>query len=326
MWPSDEELMLSYRNGDEDAFDMLYRRYEKPLLNFIYRMVMNAADAESLCQDVFLRVVRVKRKYRATAQFKAWLFRIALNLCRDRVRRMKHRSHLSQDDEDAELQDLIPDPSSDPVKYVETDELQALIRGAIALLPEDQHLVVILKEYQGLKFSEIADIMNCPIGDDILYYEFIDNRPEFARPGIILRGPASQQKITSPEAPAISNGRNLTLSQARNTVSFHPVAPPGLHPGYILDKIRKIENRNSLHLLYTNGINSLSLFEQPLEGEHGLGAHDFREYAVYQSMGQAGGTILAWTDGALSYVLIGNTEMSRLMEMAQSISAGNRRE
>ena len=171
MWPSDEELMLSYRDGDEDAFDMLYRRYEKPLLNFIYRMVMNAADAESLCQDVFLRVVRVKRKYKATAQFKAWLFRIALNLCRDRVRRMKHRSHLSlnvltlsQDDEDAELQDLIPDPSSNPVKYVETDEQQALIQGAIASLPEDQHLVVILKEYQGLKFSEIADIMNCPIG------------------------------------------------------------------------------------------------------------------------------------------------------------------
>ena len=171
MWPSDEELMLSYRDGDEDAFDMLYRRYEKPLLNFIYRMVMNAADAESLCQDVFLRVVRVKRKYRATAQFKAWLFRIALNLCRDRVRKMKHRSHLSlnvltlsQDDEDAELQDLIPDPSSDPVKYVETDELQALIQGAIASLPEDQHLVVILKEYQGLKLSEIADIMSCPIG------------------------------------------------------------------------------------------------------------------------------------------------------------------
>ena len=162
--------------------------------------------------------------------------------------------------------------------------------------------------------------------DDIFYYEFIDNRPEFARPGIILRGPASQQKVTSPEAPAISNGRNLTLSQARNAVSFHPVALPGLHPGYILDKIRKIENRNSLHLLYTDGINALSLFEQPLEGEHGLGAHDFREYAVYQSMGQAGGTILAWTDGALSYVLIGNTEMSRLMEMAQSISATNRRE
>jgi hypothetical protein len=190
-----------------------------------------------------------------------------------------------------------------------------------------------LKEHQGAVTQTVyAQVPPTPAAgvhlnrDDILYYEFIDNRPEFARPGIILRGPTSQQKITSPEAPAISNGRNLTLSQARNAVSFYPVMPPRLHPGYILDKIRKVDNRNSLHLLYTNGINALSLFEQPLEGEHQLGAQDFREFAVYQSMGQAGSTILAWTDGALSYVLIGNTEMSRLMEMAQSISATNRRE
>ena len=171
MWRSDEELMLSYRDGDEDAFEMLYRRYERPLLDFIYRMVMNAADAENLCQETFFRVVRGKKKYKATAQFKTWLFRIALNLCRDGLRRMKHRAHLSlnapvlaQAGENVELQELIADPSSDPVKHVETDELEAIIQKAIASLPEDQHLVVILKEYQGLKLSEIADIMNCPIG------------------------------------------------------------------------------------------------------------------------------------------------------------------
>ncbi len=84
---------------------------------------------------------------------------------------MKHRSHLSlntltlsQDDEDVELQEFIQDLSSNPVEYVETDELEALVQQAIASLPEDQHLVVILKEYQGLKFSEIAAIMNRPIG------------------------------------------------------------------------------------------------------------------------------------------------------------------
>lgn len=190
-----------------------------------------------------------------------------------------------------------------------------------------------LKEHQGAVTQAIyAEPHPTPAArmhlsrDDILYYEFFDHRPEFTRPGIILRGPTSQQKITSPEAPAISNGRHLTLSQARKAVNFYPVVPPRLHPGYILDKIRKIDNRNSLHLLYTNGINALSLFEQPLEGERGLGAQDFREFAVYQSMGQAGGTILAWSDGALFYVLIGNTEMPKLMELAQSISATNRRE
>ena len=171
MWRSDEELMLSYRDGDEDAFEMLYRRYERPLLDFIYRMVMNAADAESLCQETFFRVVRGRRKYEATAQFKTWLFRIALNLCRDRLRRMKHRSHLSlnvlavsQDDEGVELQEIIPDPASNPVKHVETDELEAIVKKAIASLPEDQRHVLILREYQELKFSEIADIMEYPVG------------------------------------------------------------------------------------------------------------------------------------------------------------------
>ena len=171
MGRSDEELMLSYRSGDEAAFEMLYRRYEKPLLNFMYRVVMNAVEAENLCQETFFRIVRAKKKYEATAKFKTWLFQIALNLCRDRLRRMKHRSHISlntqassQNDGDIELQDLISDPSSDLEKHIETNELEALVQGAITSLPEEEHLVVVLKEYQGIKFSEIANIMNCPIG------------------------------------------------------------------------------------------------------------------------------------------------------------------
>ena len=156
---------------------------------------------------------------------------------------------------------------------------------------------------------------------DVLYYEFLDDRPEFMRPGIIVRGPSSQRKVIPPEAPAISNGHTLTLSEARKNVNFDLVSPPWLYPGYMLDNIRRIEGRDALHLLYTDGINTVSLFEQPLDGERGLGPQDFREYAVYRNKGQAGGAILAWRDDALSYVLIGNAEMSQLMDMAQSISA-----
>ncbi|MGB2866683.1 MAG: hypothetical protein WBC05_25355, partial [Sedimentisphaerales bacterium] len=95
-----------------------------------------------------------------------------------------------------------------------------------------------------------------------------------------------------------------------------------LHPGYSLDQIRRIEGRDAMQLLYTDGINSVSLFEQHLDGQRGLEPKDFREYAVYRNKEQAAGTILAWRDGVRSYVLIGNTEMSQLMDMAQSISAG----
>jgi len=158
--------------------------------------------------------------------------------------------------------------------------------------------------------------------DDILYYEFLDDGPEYMRPGIIVRGPLSQREIGSPEAPVISNGQTLSLFEAQETADFELVAPPRLHPGYSLEQIRRIEGRDGLQLLYTDGINSVSLFEQPLDGQRGLSRQDFREYAVYRNKGQAGGTILAWRDDVRSYVLIGNTEMSQLMDMAQSISAG----
>ena len=158
--------------------------------------------------------------------------------------------------------------------------------------------------------------------DDILYYEFLDDGPEYMRPGIIVRGHSFRRQISSPEAPMISNGHTMTLSEARQAADFELVALPRLHPGYSLDEIRRIEGRDAMQLLYTDGINSVSLFEQPLDGQRGLSRQDFREYAVYRNKEQAAGTILAWRDDALSYVLIGNTEMSQLMNMAQSISAG----
>lgn len=171
MGRSDEELMASCRDGDEGAFEILYRRYEKPIFSFIYRLVMSAADAEDLCQETFLRVVRAKNKYQASGRFKTWLFRIALNLCHDRLRRMKFRSHLSldarqpsQDCGDGQRQQSIADPSSGPMKCAETDEMKALVQQAFATLPQEQRTVVVLKEYHALKFSEIAEIMNCPIG------------------------------------------------------------------------------------------------------------------------------------------------------------------
>jgi len=156
---------------------------------------------------------------------------------------------------------------------------------------------------------------------DVLYYESFDDGPEYMSPGIIVRGPSSQLQTGSPEAPVISNGHTMTLSEAIEYTNFDLVAPPWLHPYYKLNQIRTIEDRDALQLLYTNGINSTSLFEQPLDGRRGLEPKHFREYAVYQNKGQGGGTILAWRDETLSYVLIGNIEMSQLMDMAQSISA-----
>jgi len=164
--------------------------------------------------------------------------------------------------------------------------------------------------------------------EDVMYYEFIDDYRGISRPGVIVRGPDS---VNNAEAVApdsgVSGAKALTLPQARQAVSFDPVAPSRIHPGYILDSITKVASRDSLHLLYTNGIDTLSVFEQPLDEEQGLAAKDFRQYAVYKSStpaegspNQAGTTILAWKNTHVSFVLIGRADMSRLMEIAQAFA------
>jgi hypothetical protein len=159
--------------------------------------------------------------------------------------------------------------------------------------------------------------------EDFLYYEHIDGFPRYTRPGVIFRGPSkSPREIPMPEAPSISKGEILDLPQARKAVDFEPAAPTRLHPGYILESVRKIADYNSLHLIYTNGINTMSLFEQSLDGKQGLATKDFREYAVYRSSQSA--TILAWRNGSVSFVLIGNEDMSHLMDIAQAVGTVNK--
>lgn len=193
-----------------------------------------------------------------------------------------------------------------------------------------------LTEHQEAVIQTVSQESSTPSGarisvhrDDILYFEHIDALSSRARPGIIFRGAERSSEEFSPSgAPPISKGEVLTLAEAQNAVDFELVAPARFHPGYILESIRKIEDFDSFHLVYTNGIDTISMFEQPLDGEGGLAAQDFREFAVYQSIepstddvkAQDKATILAWSNGSISFVLIGKMDMSRLMEMAQSIS------
>jgi len=168
--------------------------------------------------------------------------------------------------------------------------------------------------------------------DDIMYYEFIDDYRGISRPGVILSGPTSPREPKSANTDStISSAKAMTLPQARKAVSFEPVGPSRIHPGYILDTITKVAGRDSLHLLYTNGIDTFSVFEQPLGGDQGLATKDFREYAVYRSsvsgegpVNQAGTTILAWKNTHVSFVLIGREDMSRLMEIAQAFTVARK--
>jgi len=161
--------MLGVKQGDEASFELLLQRYRRPLCHFLNRMVRDAAHAEDLAQEVFLRVYRARREYEPSAKFTTWLFRIATNLALNSLRDTRHRQSEVSLDAPTEGQDgseMTPDvPDGAPVveqQLVERDRV-AVVRRAIFALPEKQRAAVLLHKYQELDYDEIARILGCSV-------------------------------------------------------------------------------------------------------------------------------------------------------------------
>jgi len=166
---SDVQLMLGVKQGDEASFELLLQRYRRPLCHFLNRMVRDAAHAEDLAQEVFLRVYRARREYEPSAKFTTWLFRIATNLALNSLRDGRHRQAEVSLDAPAEGQDgsemTLDVPDGAPVveqQLVERDRV-AVVRRAIFALPEKQRAAVLLHKYQELDYDEIARILGCSV-------------------------------------------------------------------------------------------------------------------------------------------------------------------
>ena len=167
MEKSDEALMLQLQTGDSRSFDTLVKRWEKPLLNYCYRMVNDIALAEDLRQEVFLRIYRSAKTYRPTAQFSTWMYRIATNLCLDTLAKHKRRKETPMtsylESESGGFDEKLIDPSDTPDVAAVKKEVEGRVRSALACLPEDQRVVVALRHYNGMKFHEIAEIVERPV-------------------------------------------------------------------------------------------------------------------------------------------------------------------
>ena len=166
---SDEELLRRFNEGDATAFEVLVRRYQKPLLNFILRSVGDRNTAEELLQDAFLRVVTKSTDFQGNSKFSTWLYTIARNLCIDTGRKMVFRRHRSLDAplrsgeaESATLLDRVAgdEPAAD--RAVIGQDLQERIALAVEELPEEQREVFLMRELQNLAFKDIAEIVGVP--------------------------------------------------------------------------------------------------------------------------------------------------------------------
>ena len=163
---SDVQLMLDVKAGDEASFELLLQKYRTPLVNFLYRMVRNAAAAEDLAQEVFLRVYRARKKYAPSAKFTTWLFRIATNLALNAIRYARyHQLETSIDEPLGEASDdarfEVPDKSPGMVERLMERHRAAMIQRAIQALPEKQRVAVLLHKYHDLDYDEIARILDC---------------------------------------------------------------------------------------------------------------------------------------------------------------------
>ena len=164
MTSSDEELVTRSIGGDPESFNQLVLRWERPIYALAYRVIGREEDARDVCQETFLRAFRALNGFRGQAKFSSWLYRIALNLCRDWVRR-ERRAPVVQPPEDMDLMELAAasEPSEPIEDLVARKDLAKAVERAMALLPEEQRTAIGLKEYHGLTFQEISDLVGCPL-------------------------------------------------------------------------------------------------------------------------------------------------------------------
>jgi RNA polymerase sigma-70 factor (ECF subfamily) len=162
---TDEELVASAIGGDPDSFNQLVSRWERPIYALAYRTLGREEDARDVVQEAFLRAYRGLRGFKGQAKFSSWLYRITLNLCRDWMRR-ERRAPIVALPEGTEVVDLADDRAA-PVESVEDlvarHEMSRAVARAMAELPDEQRSAILLKEYHGLTFQEIADMLDCPL-------------------------------------------------------------------------------------------------------------------------------------------------------------------
>jgi RNA polymerase sigma-70 factor, ECF subfamily len=183
---TDEELVARSISGDTESFNELILRWERPIFALAYRTIGREEDARDVCQETFLRAFRALPGFRGQAKFSSWLYRIALNLCRDWARR-ERRTPTVQAPEDMDLMELAAakEPSESIETLVARKDLTRIVERAMARLPEEQRTAIVLKEYHGLTFQEIADLVGCPLSTvkTRLYQGLTVLRRELARAG-----------------------------------------------------------------------------------------------------------------------------------------------
>jgi RNA polymerase sigma-70 factor (ECF subfamily) len=165
----DVRLMLQVRQDQPGAFEQLVTLYQQRLVGIMTHLVGNAAEAEDLAQEVFLRIYRARKKYRARSKFSTWLFTIANNLALNAIRSRQRKPVVPLPVQDSgplgprPAEQLVPDRRSGPTQRLQRQEMAALVRQALEGLNERQRMAVVLNKFEDMNYAEIAEVMGLTV-------------------------------------------------------------------------------------------------------------------------------------------------------------------
>jgi len=164
---TDKELVRRVQSGDRGAFDLLFSRYQHKIVNLVSRYLRDSEDVQDVVQEAFIKAFRALPRFRGESAFYTWLYRIAINTAKNHiVARSRRPPGVDVEVSDAEhydgadaLRDL-----ENPEAEMAKEQLSREINSAIADLPDDLRSAVTLREFDGLTYEQIAEIMECPVG------------------------------------------------------------------------------------------------------------------------------------------------------------------
>jgi RNA polymerase sigma-70 factor (ECF subfamily) len=167
---SDANLVARSLEGDLPSFERLVSRYQNKIMGYSARMLSDHDEAEDVAQEVFIKAYRSLESFRGESSFSTWLYRIATNLCIDRMRKKKRSPQQAYSldepidkDEDKGGRE-VPDYSAEPTRNVEREELRLRVREMVAEMPEKLRAVLVMCDMQGMAYEDIAKVLDVPIG------------------------------------------------------------------------------------------------------------------------------------------------------------------
>jgi RNA polymerase sigma-70 factor (ECF subfamily) len=161
----DQADMERLAKDHDAALEALMARHSERLFHYLIRLLQNESTAADLAQETFVRVYQNRRRFKSPNKFSTWLYAIATNLARDRIRWLMRHPNVplesNTEDPDASLNNILPDTKPMPHESLEADERTATVRRAIAGLPEELRVPLVLAEYEDQSHAEIAMVLEC---------------------------------------------------------------------------------------------------------------------------------------------------------------------